>query len=207
MCWAAATASAQTAAVPTGPITLEQALALAEARGEAMAIARAGVQRAQGEQVRARSGRLPQLSASASYDRALASEFQGIFDAGAGPACAPFAPNPAAPLADRVSEIERAIDCGAIGNPFAGELQLQGPDMGELVRLADRVAKVVREVPDAVDVGLSTKGQKPELDVQIDRGLAGRSASRSARSRRRCDRHSPASTRETGWIHRARRAT
>jgi HAE1 family hydrophobic/amphiphilic exporter-1 len=28
-------------------------------------------------------------------------------------------------------------------------------------------------VPGAVDVGLSTKGQKPELDVQVDRGLAG----------------------------------
>jgi outer membrane protein TolC len=120
MCWAAAAASAQTTTVPTGPITLEQALALAEARSESIAIARAGVQRAEGEQVRARSGRLPQLSASASYDRALASEFEGIFDAGAGPACAPFAPNPAAALPDRVSEIERAIDCGAIGNPFAG---------------------------------------------------------------------------------------
>ena len=28
-------------------------------------------------------------------------------------------------------------------------------------------------MPGAVDVGLSTKGQKPELDVQLDRGLAG----------------------------------
>ena len=28
-------------------------------------------------------------------------------------------------------------------------------------------------MPGAVDVGLSTQGQKPELDVQIDRGLAG----------------------------------
>jgi len=120
MCWAAATASGQTPAVPTGPVTLEQALALAEARSESIAIARAGVQRAEGEQVRARSGRFPQLSATASYDRALASEFEGIFDTGAAPACAPFAPNPAAPLPDRVSEIERAIDCGAIGNPFAG---------------------------------------------------------------------------------------
>ncbi|TMJ94108.1 MAG: hypothetical protein E6G67_10480 [Actinobacteria bacterium] len=114
MCWAAATASAQTPAVPTGPVTLEQALVLAEARSESIAIARAGVQRAEGEQVRARSGRFPQMSASASYDRALASEFEGIFDTGAS-ACAPFAPNPAAPLPDRVSEIERAIDCHSAG--------------------------------------------------------------------------------------------
>ena len=36
-----------------------------------------------------------------------------------------------------------------------------------------QIAAEVRQVPGAVDVGLSTKGQKPELDVQIDRGLAG----------------------------------
>src|SRR5215207_4876388 len=66
--------------VPAGPLTLEQVLALAEARSEAIGISRAGVQRAEGETIRARSGLLPQLSASASYDRALASEFQGLFD-------------------------------------------------------------------------------------------------------------------------------
>jgi len=66
--------------VPAGPLTLEQVLALAEARSEAIGISRAGVQRAEGEQTRAHSGLLPQLSATASYDRALASEFAGIFD-------------------------------------------------------------------------------------------------------------------------------
>jgi hydrophobic/amphiphilic exporter-1 (mainly G- bacteria), HAE1 family len=35
------------------------------------------------------------------------------------------------------------------------------------------VADEVRQVPGAVDVDLSTKGQKPELEVQIDRGMAG----------------------------------
>ena len=33
-----------------------------------------------GDAVRAKSGRLPQLSATASYDRSLANEFQGVFD-------------------------------------------------------------------------------------------------------------------------------
>jgi HAE1 family hydrophobic/amphiphilic exporter-1 len=45
--------------------------------------------------------------------------------------------------------------------------------MAELQRIADRAAAVVRQIPGAVDVGLSTKGQKPELDVEIDRSLAG----------------------------------
>jgi outer membrane protein TolC len=66
--------------VPAGPLTLEQVLALAESRSEAIAISRAGVERAEGEQVRARSGLFPQVSAAASYDRAIASEFEGIFD-------------------------------------------------------------------------------------------------------------------------------
>jgi outer membrane protein TolC len=64
----------------SGPITLEQALQLAEARSEAVAGAQAGIRRAEGEEIRARSGLYPQLSAALSYDRALASEFDGVFD-------------------------------------------------------------------------------------------------------------------------------
>jgi outer membrane protein TolC len=108
-------AHAQTApAVPAGALTLEQVLTLAEPRSEAVQIAQAGIQRAEGEQIRARSGGLPQLSASASYDRALASEFEGVFDF-SGPSCPPFALNPAAAIDARVAEIERAINCGAVG--------------------------------------------------------------------------------------------
>ena len=117
-------------AAPSGPLTLEQVLALAEARSEAIAIAQAGVNRAEGDIVRARSGRYPQLSASASYDRALASEFEGIFDT-SGPPCDPFAPDPAASLDARVAEIERAIDCGAVGgSPFGGGGSDEGEDGG-----------------------------------------------------------------------------
>jgi len=121
---ASAQTPAQTSAptpppVPAGPLSLEQVLALAEPRSEAVAIAQAGVRRAEGEQVRARSGLLPQLSATASYDRALASEFEGVFDV-QGPTCPPFSLNPAAGLDARVAEIERAIDCGAVGGGFFG---------------------------------------------------------------------------------------
>jgi HAE1 family hydrophobic/amphiphilic exporter-1 len=60
-------------------------------------------------------------------------------------------------------------------NPGQKQIQLQvrGPDAAELNRLAQAVATEMRQVPGAVDVALSTKGQKPELDVQLDRGLAG----------------------------------
>lgn len=104
------------AAPPAAPLTLEQALELAEPHSEAISIAREAVQRAEGDQIRAGSGLRPQLSFSTSYDRALASEFEGVFDtASLGPACPSYSLNPQAPLEARVAEIERAIDCGAIG--------------------------------------------------------------------------------------------
>ncbi len=53
------------------------------------------------------------------------------------------------------------------------QLQLQGPDQSVLNDYAERIAKIVSGVPGAVDVGLSTKGQKPEFNVRVNRGLAG----------------------------------
>ena len=73
-------AAQQAPARPSGRLTLEQVLQLAEGRSESVAIAQTGIRRAESEQTRARSGRYPQLSAAASYDRSLASEFEGVFD-------------------------------------------------------------------------------------------------------------------------------
>ena len=42
-----------------------------------------------------------------------------------------------------------------------------------LARLANEVETVVKQTPGAVDVGLSSKGDKPELRVDVNRGLAG----------------------------------
>lgn len=66
-------------AVPSGPLSLEQVLDMAAGRSEGIGIAEAGVRRALGDQTRARSGLFPQLTLSAGYDRALASEFSDIF--------------------------------------------------------------------------------------------------------------------------------
>ncbi|HEX9109658.1 MAG TPA: efflux RND transporter permease subunit [Longimicrobiales bacterium] len=63
---------------------------------------------------------------------------------------------------------------GGMGGPMKSlQVQVTGPDARTLTALAERMATVVRAVPGAADVGLSTRGQKPELDVQINRGLAG----------------------------------
>jgi outer membrane protein TolC len=61
-------------------LTLEQVLEIADPRSEGIGIAKAGVRRAEGDEVRARSGLFPQLSLTGGYDRALASEFSGLFN-------------------------------------------------------------------------------------------------------------------------------
>ncbi|HZF66413.1 MAG TPA: efflux RND transporter permease subunit [Gemmatirosa sp.] len=63
-------------------------------------------------------------------------------------------------------------------NEFSGgrkalQFQVRGStDPAVLARAAEQVKATVQEVPGAVDIGLSTKGQKPELNVEINRGLA-----------------------------------
>jgi HAE1 family hydrophobic/amphiphilic exporter-1 len=73
----------------------------------------------------------------------------------------------------RLAGVDSSIATGFNDGQKQIMLQLQGDDAAELARLADAIVAEVRQVPGAVDIGLSTKGQKPELDVQIDRGLAG----------------------------------
>ena len=53
------------------------------------------------------------------------------------------------------------------------QLQLRGNDLASLNAAADTVESIVEHVPGAVDVGLSTKGEKPELNIELNRGVAG----------------------------------
>jgi len=63
-------------------------------------------------------------------------------------------------------------------NDFQGaqkqiQLQMRGGTPQQLANTAELIAEQVKQVKGAVDVGLSTKGQKPELNVELNRGLAG----------------------------------
>src|SRR5215212_9774054 len=63
-------------------------------------------------------------------------------------------------------------------NDFSGaqkqiQIQLRGGTLASLNAAAASIASQMKQVPGAVDVGLSTKGQKPELEVKLNRGLAG----------------------------------
>ena len=52
------------------------------------------------------------------------------------------------------------------------QIQFRGPDSRKLTELVTAFMQSLRQVPGAVDVGLSTQEAKPELQVNIDRGLA-----------------------------------
>lgn len=65
-------------------ISLEDALRLSESQSEAVRIAQAGVLRARGQHLQARSAYLPQVGASFTYTRTLASQFSALADAGPG---------------------------------------------------------------------------------------------------------------------------
>src|SRR4051812_32904229 len=59
-------------------LSLDDAIRLATEQSEEVRIAQAGVTRAEGSQAIARSGYLPQISASVSYTRTLLSQYSGI---------------------------------------------------------------------------------------------------------------------------------
>lgn len=112
-------------------LSLDEALTLAESQSEAVRIAQAGVLRARGQQVQARSQYLPQVGASFTYSRTLASQFSALADAGPGeppPGTPPVPPGdgttyyapctrylaaPGATDAQRVAGLELYAKCSA----------------------------------------------------------------------------------------------
>ena len=106
------------AAGPQGrPISLEEALRLAEETSEQVTISRAGQLRARGQQLQARSQLFPQLAASLGYTRTLASQFSALTSAvdTTAPQNCPtgrFQPNPGLPTDQRLDSLEHALQCG-----------------------------------------------------------------------------------------------
>src|SRR5688572_4136062 len=63
-------------------------------------------------------------------------------------------------------------------NDFSGGfkqimVQIRGQNAVELAQVAEQMRAEVQKIPGAVDIGLSSKGQKPELNVELNRGVAG----------------------------------
>jgi outer membrane protein len=105
-------------------LTLAEALLRADSASEVVGLARAGVLRARSDEMRARSGYLPQISGAATYTRTIKSQFsafaadEGSDSIPAPTGCGRFLPNPNLPLPERIDSIERGLDCAANGSGF-----------------------------------------------------------------------------------------
>ena len=73
----------------------------------------------------------------------------------------------------RLAGATASITTSGFGDQKQILIQVMGRDSRELQKVADQVLALVQKVPGAVDVDQSTRGQKPELEVQLDRALAG----------------------------------
>src|SRR3954464_370973 len=110
--------------VPARPLTLSQALDIAEKQSETVGIARAELARTEGERRRARSAYFPQLNGSASYQRTLRSQFSNLAsatDTSTTPAqiCGTFVPIPTNGVDQRLDSLESAVRCASSNDPFA----------------------------------------------------------------------------------------
>lgn len=165
----------------TRTLSLDEALELGARTSESVGIARAGIQRARGEQRQARSELFPQLSGVASYTRTLRSQFSSFADDSAGgpppPECRTFTADPSLPLEERIDSLESALECSANANPFAAfadlpfgqvnqyNLGLQASQVlyaGGRVRAQGRIADAGRR---AAEVELDAQEAQLRLDV------------------------------------------
>ncbi len=53
------------------------------------------------------------------------------------------------------------------------QLEVRGSDVPTITAVAEQIRAIVATVPNVVDLDLSSKGQKPEVTIDVDRGLAG----------------------------------
>jgi outer membrane protein len=163
-------------------LSLQEALALAAATSEDLAVARAGVRRARANVARTESQGKPQFNASASYQRSLASQFEGI---GGGeqpeipPDCVgPFAPDPSLPLEERVSIMERRLGCpetGGFGGVDFSQLGFGAPNTWNLGLAfnwpfftggrVEAQARAAQELEEIAQLSISASEAQTRLDV------------------------------------------
>lgn len=110
------------------PLSLADAVRMGESQSEAVRIARAGVQRGEGQQMQARSQYLPQIFGSGSYTRTLKSQYQGFggstttdttTSTAPAPPCDAYLKDASASVADRLAGLDLAARCASGNNPFA----------------------------------------------------------------------------------------
>lgn len=121
--------AAQNPTLAPRPLSLEEAIRIATGASEDVGIARAGVDRAEGQRRQARSGFFPQLTGGATYTHTIKSQFDIARDAAAAipPNClVPFTADPTQPFGTRLDSLESAVQCvsrfGAAGGGGLADL-------------------------------------------------------------------------------------
>ncbi|MBW3630758.1 MAG: TolC family protein [Gemmatimonadetes bacterium] len=166
------------------PISLSDAIRTAGDQSEQITMARAAVLRAQGQQMQSRSELYPQLSTSFSYNRALASQFEGAFGGPPSdttapplPPCQGFVPDPALPLEQRVRMLEGQFNCAAPGGggldfanlPFGRENTYQlGLSFSQNLFAGGRIAaqnRVARAGVETAEIALRQAEAQLSLDI------------------------------------------
>jgi outer membrane protein TolC len=122
-----AAAGAQQARNPAArPLSLSEALEIAERESESVGLAQSDLASAEGARRQARSAYFPQLTGSASYTRTLRSQFSALQGEDGGPSapvpeeCDAFVPRPGLPVEERLDSLEAAVECASNADPFAG---------------------------------------------------------------------------------------
>lgn len=174
--------AAPVAAQEVRTLSLDEALEIGARTSETVGIARAGVDRAQGQQRQAQSEYFPQLTGSASYTRTIRSQFSALQDDSTDngpppPECRRFVADPAAPIAERIDSLESAVACASAEDPFASfgdlpfgqenqyNLGLQASQLlfaGGRVRAQNRIAASGRRL---AEIELSSQQAQARLEV------------------------------------------
>ena len=108
-------------------LSLDDAVRMAESQSEAVSIARAGLRRADGQKLQAKSQYLPQVYGSAGYTRTLKSQYSGFASApdtvtapaSPAPPCDDYLLGPESSVAERLAGLETSARCASGLNPFA----------------------------------------------------------------------------------------
>lgn len=111
----------------TTALSLDDAVRMAESQSEAVSIARAGVQRSEGQRLQARSQLFPQIFGSGGYTRTLKSQYSSLASsapdttkpASPAPPCDAYLADPEAGVAGRLAGLEQSSRCASGLNPFA----------------------------------------------------------------------------------------
>ncbi|HYI10920.1 MAG TPA: efflux RND transporter permease subunit [Thermoanaerobaculia bacterium] len=74
---------------------------------------------------------------------------------------------------EHITGADVSVASGGMGGGKQIQMQLKGKDYDTLMQLGEKLAAEMRQVPGAADVGLTTRGRRPEIEIEVDRPLAG----------------------------------